>query len=391
MDSVIGLNSSSSVEMWLDNVQIYSSDLWYGVKFPGSNPDGVRTGNTYMHKNLPVQSNFKGCTITDDGKVKYLKPGDWGYYTDDTAIDSSLNVMVEIPAHSIMTVFNGDTMEIRMSPYYLPGFTQIKKQYVSAYEAYVDNGKLRSKREVLPTVSTTREDFQSYARANGSAHWNMYTYEAHKAITWCFVVEYATLNSQKAVNSTLTSEGYHQGGLGSGCTTGAVDEVYSFMHTGTSDSLGNGTGEVDWTDNTNTRKCNRYRGIENPFGHIRKNCIDIIFTGVANRVYKCDDYLKFGNDRSVYTDTGINDSTDNGYLQSIVHFSSAELFAANVGGSESTYFCDYHYTSANNTDRILLLGADANDDSNSGLFYLASDSQLGCVNHNVGSRLTYIP
>ena len=66
-----------------------------------------------------------------------------------------------------------------------------------------------------------------------------------------FLVEYATRNSQKAVNTELTPEGFRQGGLGSGCTTGTATingaQIWSFMPTGSSDSLGSGSGEVTVT------------------------------------------------------------------------------------------------------------------------------------------------
>ena len=391
MENVFGLNSGTMVEMWLNNTQIYSNTLWYGVKFSGSSTDGTRVGNIYMHKNLPVQSNFKACTLTQDGNAKYLNSNDWTKYEDGTAIDSSLNVMIEIPSHGINLVPESNGFTIQMSPYLLPGFTEVKKQYVGAYEGFVQEGKLRSIKGIPPTVNNTRAYFQSYARANGSAHWNMYTYEAHKAITWCFVVEYATLNSQKGVISSLTSEGYHQGGLGSGCTVGTVGGAYAFMNCGTSDSLGTSSGEVAWTNGTDTRMCNRYRGIENPFGHVWKNVIDVIWTGTSNRIYKCTDFLKFGNDKSLYTDTGINDSTTEGYLSKLVNNSQADLFCAENSGSSTTYFCDYHWTNAVDTDRTLLIGGSAGHGVGAGLFLLYSGGDLGYSNAIVGTRLVYLP
>lgn len=85
----------------------------------------------------------------------------------------------------------------------------------------------------------------------GGFKYNLYTYEEHRAICHLFLVEYATRNSQKAVNTALTVEGFRQGGLGSGCTTGAVTIngaiTYSFLPTGSSDSLGNSSGEVTVT------------------------------------------------------------------------------------------------------------------------------------------------
>lgn len=391
MENVFGLNSGTMVEMWLNNTQIYSNTLWYGIKFSGSSPDGTRVGNIYMHKNLPVQSNFKACTLTQDGNPKYLNPNDWTKYEDGTAINTSLDIMIEIPSHGINLVPESDGFTIQMSPYLLPGFTEVKKQYVGAYEGFVQEGKLMSIKGILPTVNNSRAYFQSYARAKGNEHWNMYTYEAHKAITWCFVVEYATLNSQKEVISSLTSEGYHQGGLGSGCTAGTVGGAYAFMDCGTSDSLGTGSGEVAWTNGTDTRMCNRYRGIENPFGHVWKNTIDVIWVGTSNRIYKCTDFLKFGNDKSLYTDTGINDSTTEGSLSKLVNNSQADLFCAENSGSSATYFCDYHWTNPVDVDRTLLIGGYTGYGVAAGLFGLRSYYDLGASNASVGTRLVYLP
>jgi hypothetical protein len=43
-------------------------------------PDGVRTGNMQMHKDLPVQSLFKGCRLTSDGTIKYFNATDWDHF-----------------------------------------------------------------------------------------------------------------------------------------------------------------------------------------------------------------------------------------------------------------------------------------------------------------------
>lgn len=390
MDNVIGLNSSTTIEMWLNNNQIYTDALWYGVKFSGSATTGTRTGNIYMHKNLPVQSNMKGCTITSDGIVKYLNATDWTKYEDGTDRDTTLNTMVEIPDHSILLIASGNDVEIRISPYRLPGFTPVKKQYVSAYEAYNSNSVLKSIKGVLPTVNTTRETFQTLARANGNIHWNMYTYEAHKAITWLFVIEYANRNCQAEYNSELTSEGYHQGGLGEGVTTGTSNGTYSFVPTGTTDSLGNNTGVVSYDSGYITVSVPRYRGIENPFGHIWKNVIDVIVTGTDNKVYINRDYTKFSNSISDCELQSFTDSTSNSFLSRLVNNSAADLFCKEANGNASTYYCDRHYTNPTTTDRTLAAGGNADYRASAGLFALDSGAVLGYSSAHFGSRLTYL-
>lgn len=399
------LNEVSTMEMWLNNTQIYTNVLWYGVRFEGNATTGTRIGNTYMHKNLPVQSLMKGCTLSADGEVKYLNPNDWTKYEDGTTIDSTLNVMVEIPDFGLQFITEDNAVEIRISPYYLPGFEKIRKHYVSAYEAYNESSVLKSKKGVRPTVSTSRANFQVYARANGNVHWNMYTQHAHKCITWLFVVEYANRNSQAAFNSQLTAEGYHQGGLGAGVTTGIIVEsgatVYNYVPTGTTDSLGNSTGVVEYTtttaDETNrTVSVPRYRGIENPFGHVYKNVIDVIFNGTENNVYICGDYNNFGsisseiNNRALYKQQQYQVPITNGYVNKIVDTNSGELFPAEVSGSSSTYYCDYYYTNATDSDRTLLVGGHSGDGSRAGLFHYSSYNAVGISYVNIGTRLVYL-
>lgn len=412
------------------------NELWYGVKFDlanSSSPDGVRTGNMEMHKTLPIQSKMRGCTINNDDNTKrYLKADDWNKWEDGVTItDDSKGmapeIMVEIPEHYRLLVATPDnTVEIRMSEYNLPGYTKVEKKYIGAYEGSVDiessslNNLLRTQvRSAAPIVSKTRAEFQTMARNNNRTNnWNIYTYDAHRDLTWLFVVEYATLNSQKAFNANLTAEGYHQGGLGDGVTTGTVTvngaTTYSFVPCGTTNSLGNGTGIIEYTHtNTNaegastgTKTVNvpRYRGIENPFGHVWKNVIDVVVAGTDNSVYICKDYTKFGTFEGGTNPTAeqliaagyelqdFKESTiTSQYVKKLVNNNQADLFPAIVGNgaSATTYYCDYHWTNAVATPRTLLIGGCSDFGSAAGLFTLHSAAGLDYSGANVGTRITF--
>lgn len=404
----VAANGKSVQEMWLNGSQIYSAgDLWYGVRFSSSSPDGVRTGNMAYHKTLPVQSQFRGCGMSNGSIVGYLKSDDWTKYENNTNVDfNAVDIMVELPDAYYTVVEHGDyDWEIRISTYAIPGYTKFDKQYVSAYEAYSDGTTLFSRKGQTPTVNKNRDAFLKEARKNRNNHYAMYTYNIHKFITWCFVVEYATLNSQKNVNNVLTVEGYHQGGLGNGVTSGTKKvngkDVWAFVPCGTTDSLFNGSGEVTY-NYTNTdaegaetqasTKANRYRGIENPFGHVWKNCCDIIITGTTNKVYLTDNIENFGNDRSLFTDSGLTSfPTTEQWVKRINNNAAADLFCQEGGGGSTTYFCDYYWTNANDHDRTLLLGAYSGHGSHAGLFLLHSSSGLGAAGGRVGTRLVYIP
>lgn len=410
------------------------NELWYGVKFDlanSSSPDGVRTGNMEMHRTLPIQSKMRGCTINNVNNVKkYLKADDWTKWEDGTVIaqDSSQispEMMVEIPEHYRLLVATPDnTVEVRMSEYNLPGYTKVEKKYIGAYEGMTSEtlpNLLRSinNTKYKPKVSTTRNQFQVFARENSRTNnWNIYTYGVHRDLTWLFVVEYATLNSQKAFNASLTAEGYHQGGLGEGVTTGSVKingaDAWSFVPCGTTNSLGNGTGIIEYTHtNTNaegtstgTKVVNvpRYRGIENPFGHVWKNVIDVVVAGTDNSVYICKDYTKFGTFEGGTNPTAeqliaagyelqdFKESTITGqYVKKLVNNNQADLFPTVVGNgaSATTYYCDYHWTSATATPRTLLIGGCSDNGSHAGLFSLFSYDGLDVSVATVGTRITF--
>ena len=433
-DSPSAISAAVTLDEEIGKLSRNENELWYGVKFDlanSSSPDGVRTGNMEMHKTLPIQSKMRGCTINNvDNVKKYLKADDWTKWEDGTVIaqDSSQispEMMVEIPEHYRLLVATPDnTVEVRMSEYNLPGYTKVEKKYIGAYEGITSEtlpNLLRSinNTKYKPKVSTTRNQFQAFVRENSRTNnWNIYTYGAHRDLTWLFVVEYATLNSQKAFNANLTAEGYHQGGLGDGVTSGTVTvngaTTYSFVPCGTTNSLGNGTGIIEYTHtNTNaeggstgTKTVNvpRYRGIENPFGHVWKNVIDIVVAGTDNSVYICKDYTKFGTFEGGTNPTAeqliaagyelqdFKESTiTSQYVKKLVNNNQADLFPTVVGNGASAtiYYCDYHWTSATATPRTLLIGGSSDYGSGAGLFALTSRNGLGLSNDLVGTRITF--
>lgn len=404
---------------------------WYGVSWSetSSNPDCTRIGNMDMHRTLPIQSMMKGYLYFKDGNPLYrmLKLNDsWtkcenysagGWRDVDTLLeDNNINVMIKIPEFWWIDDYieSTETHNLKICPHAKPGWHHHKEAYVSAYEGYIDGNYYRSSKNKIPSVNFTRSTVRPKARANGLGNsWNIYTYNEHRAICHLFLIEYATRNSQKAVNTALTVEGFRQGGLGSGCTTGTVTingaTTYSFIPTGSSDSLGSGSGEVTVTiqqtdssgsnTTTTTRKCNRYRGIENPFGHVWKHTDDVIsvyISGYGARFwYKCDSPDHFGdsisNDNPYYKNIAAN-AVVTGYKTKIVTTSTCDFFALSCNnGSETTYWCDYNWDNTDGSLHCLLIGGDSDHGGGAGLFFLNSNDGVGLSSAAVGSRLTYLP
>lgn len=404
---------------------------WYGVSWSetSSNPDCTRIGNMEMHRSLPIQSMMKGYIHFKAGNPlhRMLKLNDnWtkcenystgGWRDVGTLLeDNNVNVMIKIPEFWWIDDYteSSETHNLKICPHAKPGWHHHKEAYVSAYEGYIDGNYYRSSKNKIPSVNFTRSAVRPKARANGLGNsWNIYTYNEHRAICHLFLIEYATRNSQKAVNTALTVEGFRQGGLGSGCTTGTATingaTTYSFIPTGSSDSLGSGSGEVTVTiqqtdssganTTTTTRKCNRYRGIENPFGHVWKHTDDVIsvyISGYGARFwYKCDSPDHFGdsisNDNQYYKNIAAN-AVVTGYKTKIVTTSTCDFFALSCNnGSETTYWCDYNWDNTDTSEHCLLIGGRSGDGGKAGLFYLHSDGGVGASNAYIGSRLTYLP
>ena len=401
---------------------------WYGVSWSetSSNPNCTRIGNMEMHRTLPIQSMMKPFDITniEDTVSEIILPIDDQFqktsYANATNIQWSIvsrdsdNIMIRIPEfwYTDDYVPGTKTHNLKLCPHAKPGWYHHKEAYVSAYEVYKSSDKLVSVKGQLPTVNFNRTNGRTWARANGfdgEAKWNLYTYEEHRAICHLFLVEYATRNSQKAVNTELTPEGFRQGGLGSGCTTGTATingaQTWSFMPTGSSDSLGSGSGEVTVTiqqtdqsgsnTSTITRKCNRYRGIENPFGHVWKHTDDVIsvYSNGYRTWYKSVKPDQFTTNKNAsYKSLCASTMVSSGYKTEIKATPTCDFFAVSVsGGSETTYWCDYNWDNTDASEHCLLIGGSSGNGGAAGLFGLLSYNGVGYSSAVIGSRLTYLP
>ena len=400
---------------------------WYGVRWSetSSNPDCTRIGNMEMHRTLPIQSMMKPFAFQTRPLYKdqfvpmkeNFSEAMYGHVNNEEAgqVASTVNVMIKIPEFWYVDDYTPGTKthNLKICPHAKPGWYHHKEAYVSAYEAFnFDNkGRLVSMRSVVPTVNFNRTNGRTWARANGfdgEAKWNLYTYEEHRAICHLFLVEYATRNSQKAVNTELTPEGFRQGGLGSGCTTGTATingaQTWSFIPTGSSDSLGSGSGEVTVTiqqtdqsgsnTSTITRKCNRYRGIENPFGHIWKHTDDIIskYEAPYRTWYKSVKPDQFATNKNNSYKPLTSAAVVTSFKTEIRATPTCDFFAeACTNGSGTTYWCDYNQDNTDTSEHCLLIGGDSGNGGAAGLFYLYSHDGVGSSYAHVGSRLTYLP
>lgn len=401
----------------------------YGVEWDmaSSNRDGKRVGNMQLHRELPVQNGMRGAVLDNNGGVYYYhKPTNWNM----TFTSADYASMVEIPDHWYRIYITGTKFKMMLSSIPLPGYKHVSKFYIGSSEAQIirSTGLLLSDntsavdrrggdntaewdgtyRSLLgcPVTNLTRDQFRQAARKRGSG-WEMYTYNAHKTLFWLFAVEYATLDSQKPFNAQKDANGFAQGGLGPGPTQ--MTDWANFNNTnplipcGYTNEFGNGSGEKAYvvknaSGGTHaTLMANRYRGIENPFGHIWKYTDGAniqVTTGDAGLsvLWTTDDPSNFSDTSYTGYDKKGNICRTNGYAKKMLLGEDGDIVATEVGGSSSTYWCDYYYTyTSANRMQVVLVGGHAGDGSRAGLAYVTTHVAPSGASRNLGSRLCFFP
>lgn len=424
---------------WIGSAWVVGSpyELAYGVEFDTtvSSPALTRIGNMDLHRTLPIQSRMRGCLLDDEGNVvEYLPNNDWTTATRD---GSKGQVMVEIPLHYRKCETDGTKRRVWLSEYPLPGYHAVPKRYVSAYQAALQRSTLKLSSVVnsdvdyrggndnadwdgtyrsllgMPATVIASSNFRTYARnrLSGSTAWNGYTYGTQKAIYWLYVVEYANFNCQLDYTAELTTEGYHQGGLGMGVTEmtdwGTYNNQHPIIPCGVTDTLGNNTGIVthnviasDGESVHYAAPVPRYRGIENPFAHLWQLTDGILVeigadsdTGLS-KVYVASDPADFADTiTDGYSYVG-NEARTAGYGKEHIFGEGGEIIPAVVGGSNTTYLCDQFYTAipdSGSAVRIFILGGAAPYHNNCGVVCAYSINSSYVRSVDVCSRLCFIP
>ena len=405
----------------------------YGVEWDVTvaDPTCTRIGNPLFHKSLPIQSEYKGCVVKNGKLQYYLNPNDWTKTSNGS--NSNLDgtdgdVMIHTPKFYGKSGSNGNKRWVRISTVKVDAsWVEIPEMFISAYRntiytdgdttkiasvvstdaKYRGGGRRSAYDEYLstdqfktdlgkPVSNISRATMRTYAAANGQ---ELLCYEFYKWIFyWNYVIEYANFNSQKEFNSELTSDGYHQGGLGPGLTTwdwgswGTYNGNYAITPCGYTNEFGNFSGvkAIQLQSPEKTLYANRWRGFENPFGDIWTNLEGIVIKRDSARsnsnVYTTTDVSKYGEDYSLFDIAGVEIAQD-GWIGTFDLGSKAEIIPSSIAGSESTYKCDYHWCNVDSVEkRTLLVGGCAYFGGGAGLGFFLSALGVGAAAANVGFR-----
>lgn len=407
--------------------------LSYGVEWDitVADPTCTRIGNPLFHKSLPIQSEYKGCVIKNGKLQYYLNPNDWSKKSngEPSHLDGTDgDVMIRIPRFYGKSGSNGNKRWVRISTVKVDAsWTEIPEMFISAYRntIYTDGdttkvasvvstdakyrgGGRRSEYDQYlttdqfktdlgkPVSNIIRATMRTYAAATGQ---ELLCYEFYKWIFyWNYVIEYANFNSQKEFKSELTSDGYHQGGLGPGLTTwdwnlwSTYNGGYAITPCGYTNEFGNFSGvkAIQLQSPKKTLYANRWRGFENPFGDIWTNIEGIVIKRDAakanSNVYTTTDASKYGDDYSLFDISGVEIAQD-GYIGTFDLGSKAEIIPSSISESDSTYKCDYHQCDAGSIkNRTLVVGGGASNNAGSGLGIFGSYGPVDAKYANIGFR-----
>lgn len=355
----------------MDFVDMYQI---YGVKrdIETANPEwertylGVGKVANATHDGSSVQNDFDSIypwsdiisvNMNNDGTIN-AEYGDANFKFDG----SNGEVMTRIPEFYYKRFQANSEEHIQISKYPLPDFLKSEEFYIARYTT---SSGVHSKSGVTSQVNTNITDFRTQARSKGSG-WQQMDYHIC-LLQMLYLVEYANYNSQNILgngnsqtSAQITLGGCDSLGMKSGCL-----------------SNNNGSAVI-------------YRGVENIFGNIWQ-FVDGInvkdYMGYIN--YNPSTYAvdTFTGD---YHEIGYTNANTNGNPKKLGYNENNPLIALpiTVGGSATTYICDYYWQNSGN--RIALFG---------GAWYAGAGGGFFCWNLNnassdsggyVGSRLLYI-
>lgn len=399
-------------------------------------------------KNLTAGADFdkfsmyggrKRCNVSDGGTINAYY-GDEGYTEDG----SNGQVMVYQPKfYYLVCPLEYDRQEtgygyhLRKANYYVsetqragfklhPAFydkngNEVDYILMSAYEGCIydtsANAYLKNDEQVMDaskdkfssiagarpasgvSQNLTRPNIEQMAKNRGEG-WHSFGIKTASMEQLLMIVEMGMMNLQTAIG---------QGVVNLPWTTGS-DTTSSYAGaTGSTASLGNGTGRATetttyeggkatgYTVDGKTSIC--YRGVENFWGNIWKFAYGVNIWGngkmAGGMPYICSDFnYAEGKNTDNYEGAGFTVTKANGYISAMGYSTKYDwlFMASECLGNSSLPVGDYTYITENlNGYRIARLGGGWDSGSDAGGFYWYLDNGVGVRSRAIGGRLVYVP
>ena len=245
----------------------------------------------------------------------------------------------------------------------------------------------------------TRPNIEAMAQNRGT-NWHGDLIKQVSAEQMLMIIEMGMMNLQTAIAQGVVSLPW---------TTGSDTTSSYAAATGSTASLGNGTGRAEktttyeggvakeYTVDGKTSVC--WRGKENFWGNIWKFVYGINIWGNGKmgggQPYICSDF-SFAESKNSgnYEPAGFTVTNANGYISAMGYSTACDwlFIASECLGNSSLPVGDYTYITVNlNGYRIALLGGSWSAWDSAGGFYWSLSNGVGYRTRNIGGRLVYIP
>ena len=245
----------------------------------------------------------------------------------------------------------------------------------------------------------TRPNIEAMAQNRGT-NWHGDLIKQVSAEQMLMIIEMGMMNLQTAIAQGVVSLPW---------TTGSDTTSSYAAATGSTASLGNGTGRAEktttyeggvakeYTVDGKTSVC--WRGKENFWGNIWKFVYGINIWGNGKmgggQPYICSDF-SFAESKNSgnYEPAGFTVTNANGYISAMGYSTACDwlFIASECLGNSSLPVGDYTYITVNlNGYRIARLGGYWNGGGSAGGFYWYLDNGVGGRARSIGGRLVYIP
>lgn len=245
----------------------------------------------------------------------------------------------------------------------------------------------------------TRPNIEAMAQNRGT-NWHGDLIKQVSAEQMLMIIEMGMMNLQTAIAQGIVSLPW---------TTGSDTTSSYAAATGSTASLGNGTGRAEktttyeggvakeYTVDGKTSVC--WRGKENFWGNIWKFVYGINIWGNGKmgggQPYICSDF-SFAESKNSgnYEPAGFTVTNANGYISAMGYSTACDwlFIASECLGNSSLPVGDYTYITVNlNGYRIARLGGTWTDGSYAGGFYWYLNDGVGTRYRTIGGRLVYIP
>lgn len=233
--------------------------------------------------------------------------------------------------------------------------------YLGAYLGYDQGGKLRSIRNVTPTVNVAYNQFRVKAQANGTGYEMMAFYQ-WTFLQAMFVLKYGNLDSQTALGQGYT-------GASAVTSTGKT----------------NGKG-IDY-GSTNAQTQMRFQYIEDMWGNLYQWCDGVKSGGNSNMMTGT---TGFNDNASGYNSYNLGFSNNTyGWTKTVQGTSELGFIIKTAGASQTTYYCDNEDVYGNSA-RVPFVGGYWVRGAGAGAFFFVCIYAPSDAYSSVGARLMFL-